>query len=148
MQRAQQFCRGFLVPQARAMTAIGDLIMKLTHPERRELARLPLQLLLRVRVSGSKQVEIATTRDVSARGIYFHTHAQLQLGQDLECVLVLPEKLTQAATPILVACWAKVLRLNKSLVDKSIGVAVEVYGYDFSWQESQVPARPETQFGS
>jgi hypothetical protein len=106
--------------------------MQFFHPERRELARLPLQLPLRVRVSGSEQVDLAATRDVSARGIYFLTRAQLQLGQDLECVLVLPEELTQAANPILVACRAKVLRLNKSLADKSIGVAVEVYGYDFS----------------
>lgn len=118
--------------------------MQHTHPERRELARLPLEILLRLRVSGSDQMEFATTRDVSARGIYFHTHAQLHLGQDLECVLVLPEKLTQAATPILVACRAKVLRLNKNLVDKSIGVAAEVYGYDFSWQESPIPACPGT----
>ena len=119
--------------------------MQLTHPERRELARLPLEILLWVRASGAERLEFAMTRDVSARGIYFHTHAQLQLGQELECVLVLPEKLTQASTPLLVACQAKVLRLNKASLDKPIGVAAEVYGYDFSWQELPVAACHQTQ---
>jgi hypothetical protein len=117
--------------------------MQLTNPERRKLARLPLQIHLWVRVSGADSIDFAMTRDVSARGIYFHTHAELQLGQELECVMVLPEKLTQTAAPLLVACQAKVLRLAKNSLDKPIGVAVEVFGCDFSWQELPVGAGHE-----
>jgi hypothetical protein len=90
-------------------------------------------------------MDFAMTHDVSARGIYFHTHAQLHVGQELECVMVLPKKLTQATTPLLVACQAKVLRLTERSLDKPIGVAVEVYGYDFSWQELPVAAGQEIQ---
>ena len=80
-------------------------------------------------------MDFAMTRDVSARGIYFHTSAHLRVGQQLECVLVLPKKLTQATAPLLVACQGKVLRLTKSSLARSVGVAVEVSGLDFSWQE-------------
>ena len=126
-----------------ALRLIGDSVMQLIHPERRELARLPLEILLWVRVSGADRMDFAMTRDVSARGIYFHTSAQLRVGQQLECVLVLPKKLTQATAPLLVSCQAKVLRLTKSSLAKSIGVAVEVCGYDFSWQELPVVACQE-----
>ena len=113
-----------------------DRIVHMTHPERRKLARLPLEILVRIRVQGSDQVDFAETRNVSARGIYFHTNAQLKIGQDLECVLVLLEKLTRASSPMLIGCRAKVLRLNRNQSTEIIGVAVEVYSYDFSWQET------------
>ena len=139
------FIEAFQLEQPSALRLIGDSVMQLIHPERRELARLPLEILLWVRVSGADRMDFAMTRDVSARGIYFHTSAQLRVGQQLECVLVLPKKLTQATAPLLIACQAKVLRLTKSSLAKSIGVAVEVCGYDFSWQELPVVAGQEIQ---
>lgn len=104
------------------------------YPERRKLARLPLEVFVRIQVSGSTWVDFAQTRDVSARGIYFLTQAQLAAGQELECVMVLPEKLTQTPTPVLVGCRGKVLRVNSDLPGDQSGVAIEIDSYDFSWQ--------------
>lgn len=79
-------------------------------------------------------MDFAQTRDVSARGIYLLTQARLAAGQQLECVMVLPEKLTQAPSPVLVGCRGKVLRVNSDLPGDKSGVAIEIDSYDFSWQ--------------
>jgi hypothetical protein len=102
------------------------------HPDRRKIARLPLEVFLRLRVSGADDVEFAETRDVSARGIYFLTRAQVAPGQELECILVLPQDLTLAPEPMFVGCHGRVLRTNERLPGQKLGVAVEVHSYDFS----------------
>ena len=113
--------------------------MPQSYPERRKLARLPLEVLLRIHLPGSEEVAFAETRDVSARGIYFYTHLEeLQPGEELQCVMVLPEKLTLAAGPTLVGCRGKILRVNRELSDNRVGVAMEVSSYDFSWHEDMV----------
>ena len=104
----------------------------LSQPERRRMTRLPLEVFLRMRVSGLKEIQYAETRDVSARGIYFFTRAQVETGQELECVLVLPEELTLAPRPMFVGCRGKVLRTNERLPGQKLGVAVEIQSYDFS----------------
>ena len=113
--------------------------MQPTHPERRALARFPLKVFVRIQASGAEQVHYAQTHNVSACGIYFHTLAQLQVDQHLECVLILPQELTLTASPLLVGCSARVLRVDR-LAAGTIGAAVEVNSYDFSWQESGTPA--------
>ena len=108
--------------------------MTVARPERRRMARLPLEVMMRIQIPGPDAVAFAETRDVSARGLYFYTHVeQLEPGQELECVLVLPEKLTQAGGPTFVGCRGKVLRVNRAEPGERIGVAVEVSSYDFSW---------------
>ena len=102
------------------------------HRDRRRIARLPLEVFLRLRVSGAKAVEFAETRDVSARGIYFLTRANVTAGQELECVLVLPQDLTLSPEPLFVGCRGKVLRTNERLPGQKLGVALEVDSYDFS----------------
>lgn len=108
--------------------------MTVARPERRRMARLPMEVMMRIQVPGTEAVVFAETRDVSARGLYFFTHVQnLEAGQELDCVLVLPPELTQAGGPTFVGCRGKVLRVNKGLPDSRVGVAVEVSSYDFSW---------------
>lgn len=121
--------------------------MRWAQPERRKLARLPLEVFVRIQVCGNSAVDFAETRNVSARGLYFHTKAQLELGQELECVLVLPEKLTQSPTPMLVGCRGKVLRVNSDLPGPKTGVAIEIHTYDFSGQGS-LSATPDQPVGS
>lgn len=104
----------------------------MSHPDRRKIARLPLEVFLRLRISGGADVEFAETRDVSAHGIYFLTRAHLVPGQELECVLVLPQDLTLAPKPLFVGCRGKVLRTNERLPGQKLGVAVEVQSFDFS----------------
>lgn len=82
-------------------------------------------------------MEIAQTRNVSACGMYFITQMPLKIGQKIDCVLMLPEKLTLASSPVLIGCQAEVLRLDRNLGDHQIGVAVEVHSCDFSWAEME-----------
>lgn len=108
--------------------------MTVPRPERRRMARLPMEVMMRIQVPGTDAVAFAETRDVSARGLYFYTHVQqLEPGQELDCVLVLPQKLTQAGGPTFVGCRGKILRVNKDLPENRVGVAIEVSSYDFSW---------------
>jgi hypothetical protein len=108
--------------------------MPWTHPERRKLARLPLEVLIRLQVIGAAAVDFAETCNVSARGLFLRTRSQLLPGQELECVLVLPQRLTHTPAPVLIGCRGKVLRLNQNLCGDTLGVAIEVLSYDFSWQ--------------
>jgi hypothetical protein len=117
----------------------------LARSERRQLARLPLELLAHIKVEGTKKVAFALTRNVSARGIYFYTRTLLHIGQELECTLLLPEKLTSAASASFVACQARVLRLNADLRGQGIGVAVEVHSLDFS-RPGHLPAEAAFSF--
>lgn len=108
--------------------------MRWSHPERRRLARLPLEVLIRLQVTGATAVDFAETCNVSARGLFLRTRSRLIPGQELECVLVLPQRLTHAPDPVLIGCRGKVLRLNQKLPGDKLGVAIEVHSYDFSWQ--------------
>lgn len=108
--------------------------MELTHPERRQLARFPLKVFVRLKIPESGRVFYAVTRNVSARGLYFITQTPLRIGEELECVLILPPKITSAAARVLIGCRARVLRIDRELPGPAIGVAVEVDSYDFSWQ--------------
>ncbi len=105
-----------------------------SHLERRKLARLRLEVLLKILVPGASQAVHAETRNLSARGVFFHTRAHVEPGQSLECVLILPEKLTLASAPMLIGCKGKVVRVDRNLPDETLGVAVEISSYDFSWK--------------
>jgi hypothetical protein len=86
------------------------------HQERRKLAHLPLEVLLRIWDFGVYRA-LAETRNVSARGLYLYTHARLRPGHELECVLVLPEILTHAPAPMLVTdCYLLFHFFCKSLL--------------------------------
>jgi hypothetical protein len=109
--------------------------MPYRQQERRKMARLSLEVLVRIEIPGTRAQLFAETRNVSAQGIYFCTQIKgLELGQELECVLVLPEKLTLASKPSFVNCRGRIIRLTPDLPDDFIGVAMEVCSLDFSVQ--------------
>src|SRR5258708_26462649 len=87
--------------------------MQLTHPERRQLARFPLEVLVRIRIEGAEPADFAQTRNVSARGIYFYTRVPLHIGQELERILILPQHLTLSSSPMLIGSRAHVFRVDK-----------------------------------
>lgn len=106
--------------------------------------RLRLEVLVRVTLPSSSSVIFGETRNVSAGGIYFLTRGdRVQEGQELDCVLILPEKLTMARAPILVAIHGKVTRINREA--ERTGVALEIYAYDFSGNGDHLPEN--TQWG-
>ena len=87
-----------------------------------------------MQIPGTNVTGVGETRDVSAGGLYFYTHHQLEIGQEVECVLLLPEALTQAPAPMFVACSGKVLRVERNISNGKPGVAIEISSYDFSWR--------------
>jgi hypothetical protein len=113
--------------------------ISLAHSERRQLTRFPLEVLASVQAVGAETMSFALTRNVSARGIYFYTRTLLKIGQELECILILPENVTSTSAT-LVACQGEVVRLNTDLPGPAIGVAVEVHGVDFSRFQPAVEA--------
>lgn len=101
------------------------------------MPRLPLEVLVRVRLPQVAAEIFGETRNVSAGGIFFMTRSDLvEPGQELECVLVLPEKLTMAPAPIPVTARGRVLRIHRQPQDERVGVAIEVSSYDFSEKTS------------
>jgi hypothetical protein len=112
--------------------------MVLTTPERRSLTRFPLQLLVKIQISGTDAVIFAETKNISAGGIYICTNSQLELGTDLDLFLTLPQVLTQTTTAIDIACKARVLRANDELPDGKRGIAAEIYSYDFLAQAAAI----------
>jgi hypothetical protein len=107
--------------------------MPLNPVERRKMPRLPMEVLVRIKLPGTSSEIFGETRNVSAGGIYFLTSSdRFETGQELECLLILPEKLTMAPAPIPVTVHGKVLRIRRALSDERCGVALEVSGYDFS----------------
>ena len=104
------------------------------------MPRLPLEVLVRVKLPQAAAEIFGESRNVSAGGIFFVTSSDLvETGQELECVLVLPEKLTRAPAPIPVTVRGRVLRIHRQPQEERVGVALEVYSYDFS--EKTVNAR-------
>ena len=87
---------------------------------------------MQIAVPDGNEILFGQTFNVSAQGIFFRTNERLNLGQDVDCVLVLPENLTLAAQPTLVGCKGKVVRVNESMLGDAVGIAIEVNSYDFS----------------
>jgi hypothetical protein len=111
--------------------------------ERRKLARLPLEVLAQVRVLDTGVVAFAETLNVSAGGVFLYTQAvELDPGAEVECILVLPEKLTLAQEPILVECRGKVLRVKQELPARRTGVAIEIHSYNFAWHGDLLSDKP------
>jgi hypothetical protein len=107
----------------------------LNYPERRRMARLPLQVLLRFKLPGRDELTYAETRNVSAGGIYFAiAPIELVAGQELECVMVLPETITHLSSPVLIGCRGKILRIQRDHPHPFLGVAMEISSYDFSFE--------------
>jgi hypothetical protein len=102
------------------------------HPDRRKLSRLLLEVPMQIAVPDRSEILFGQTSNVSAQGIFFHTAGRLNLEQEVECILVLPENLTLATQPTLVGCKGKVLRVSESQSGDAVGIAIEVNSYDFS----------------
>ena len=102
------------------------------HPDRRKLSRLLLEVPMQIAVPDRSEILFGQTSNVSAQGIFFRTTGHLNLDQEVECILVLPENLTLATQPTLVGCKGKVVRVSESTSADAVGIAIEVNSYDFS----------------
>jgi hypothetical protein len=120
--------------------------MPLNFVERRKMPRLPMEVLVRIKLPGTSTEIFGETLNVSAGGIYFRTASDcLEAGEELELVLILPERLTMAPAPLLVAAHGKVLRIHRQTFDERFGIALEVSSYDFSQSMGILRTRPASE---
>ncbi len=103
------------------------------NQERRKLSRLLLEVPLQISLVDRHEIAFGQTSNVSAQGIFFRTMAaNFNLGQEVECVMVLPETLTLTAEPVFIGCRGRVVRVQVEKPGAVVGVALEVNSYDFS----------------
>src|SRR5436305_8794851 len=95
--------------------------------EQRSMRRFPMQLPVEVK-NGSSDV-IATTRDVSAKGIFLFLDHHISSDTTIEFTLTLPPEITMTQA-IRVRCSGKVVRVERDHRGK-FGVAALVDHYRF-----------------
>jgi hypothetical protein len=78
--------------------------------ERRAGTRITTRVPTRVRTPKGNDLN-AQTRDVSANGVYFYTHAPIEKGTEVELVLILPPELT-SGEKYWVCCQATIVRVE------------------------------------
>jgi hypothetical protein len=98
--------------------------------DRREARRFSMSLPMRVlaREAHGKALP-ANTRDVSYRGLYFLSEAKFEVGGQIEFVLTLPQKLSQAGE-VDIRCFGKVVRVEAG-TNGTMGVAAQIERYEF-----------------
>lgn len=101
-----------------------------TATERRTSRRFAMSLPLKVRLPSdpAPSEQVAHTRDVSFRGLYFLLDASLMPGSDFEFVLTLPREITLAGD-VHIRCQASVVRVDK--LDGRHGVAARIERYEY-----------------
>ena len=85
---------------------------------------------MRVRVRAESRNMIDTsTKDISARGIYFNLNGDFELGTELECEITLPPELCQGNS-MQVKCRGRIVRVERN-EDDTVGVAATIEDYEF-----------------
>jgi hypothetical protein len=95
---------------------------------RRKLPRFWMELPLEVTTENSVKIE-GTTRDLSARGIYFFVEQDALFDRTVEFTVMFPKEVTGHSN-LMVRCHGSVLRVEESDRGK-IGVAAEIQRYEF-----------------
>jgi|SRR5271155_2945711 len=102
--------------------------------DRREARRFVMNLPVRVLAHDEKSPEFkAQTRDVSYRGLYFHSDASFEAGHDIDFVITLPQQVISAGD-VNIRCHGQIVRVDANDRGKT-GVAARIDKYEF------VPAR-------
>ena len=98
--------------------------------ELRGTRRFELHLPLAVHAAESATAQIASTKDVSARGVFFYFDSPLAEGSKLEFTLTLPPEIT-LTDPIRVQCQGRVVRVEEGMPNGKIGIAARIEHYEF-----------------
>ncbi|HUS18736.1 MAG TPA: PilZ domain-containing protein, partial [Terriglobales bacterium] len=103
--------------------------MSPTSANQRNTRRFALNLPLTVRTSESADATLASTRDVSSRGVFFYVDADVAEGSPIEFTLTLPPEITLTEC-IKVHCTGKVVRVHSSDKNSKVGIAAAIEQYD------------------
>jgi hypothetical protein len=107
---------------------MGDL------SDRREARRFAMNLPVRVLAQDANGTELkANTRDVSYRGLYFHSQGHFETGNEIDFILTLPQQIISAGD-VNIRCHGRVVRVESDENGRS-GIAAKIEKYEF------IPAR-------
>jgi len=116
--------------------------------ERRAGQRFPYLLPVSLRQASTAVEGVGFTQDLSSRGVFFFTDAQVCEGVEIELTLRMPSEITLGES-MPVRCRGRVLRVvrpsvkgksDSSQVEAKIGVAVRLDGYEYLSESSQSAA--------
>jgi PilZ domain len=98
--------------------------------DRREARRFLMSLPMRVlpREARSKALH-ANTRDVSYRGLYFLSETKFDVGNQIEFVLTLPQKVAGSGE-VDIRCFGQIVRVEAGK-NGTMGVAAKIERYEF-----------------
>jgi hypothetical protein len=98
--------------------------------DRREARRFSMSLPMRVlpREARSKVLH-ANTRDISYRGLYFLSETKFEVGNPIEFVLTLPQKVS-TSEEVDIRCIGQVVRVEAGK-NGTMGVAAKIERYEF-----------------
>jgi hypothetical protein len=94
--------------------------------ERRSRNRIAASVPTRVRIAPGVE-HAAQTRDVSSNGVFLYTKSNMEMGAEVELVLILPPELT-AGQKCWVCCQATIVRAEK--MGTEFGVAAKIKRMD------------------
>lgn len=106
--------------------------MTSTISDRRAMRRFDMRLPAAVKLAHEAGEEMATeTQNVSARGVFFHSERQLQVGDDVAITLTFPPHVTLTER-VRVRFSACVVRVEpQKVAGAPVGVAAAINGYEF-----------------
>ncbi len=92
---------------------------------------LSLPVAIHNTVGNAFALETGTTRDISARGVYFLTESNLNAGHEVNLTITIPAEITKAAD-VFLKIMGKVVRVKNSVDydSRKIGVAVTIDRYE------------------
>lgn len=95
--------------------------------EARTGKRFPLNLPIRLKTG-----ETATTRDLSAAGVYIQADSELEVGTPIEFNISLPGKVVGTDEDVEINCTGRVIRMDAGKgTSKKNGVACVIDHYEF-----------------
>jgi hypothetical protein len=101
--------------------------------DRRQIPRYPLQIPVEIRLGpqGHAPASMATTTNISVRGIYFVSDQQCEIGSEFGGTIRLPGEIT-GGTDLLVEIRGKVERIDRPEGKEAMhnGIAVSIDRYD------------------
>jgi DNA-binding response OmpR family regulator len=110
-----------LGPASSAADASGNTMTGSRFMERRSQQRIRFEAL--ASVDADQHSIAASTKDISDRGLFFFTDARIELGSEIDIVVMLPE---EVGLPLsgMVCCHGRVVRSDSS--GGQCGVAVQI----------------------
>ena len=109
------------------MYAVGSMSSG-RQPDLRNTLRFPLHL--QVTLKTATEQYRATTIDISAGGILFHTEALIQVDSPVEFTIEMPGEALGTDRPVLVICQGRVVRCAEEVTGRSVAIVIDEYQFE------------------